>query len=131
MESLRGNVFMERPSRKSRHQERIKEMNNLHVFKKMKSPIGNLTLIAQQANSGSWELQAIFWDKEQRKNLLSRYGQLKQDANNAFLTKIQTQLEEYFRGERKTFPLQIHFKGTDFQNKIIGSITWINLLHQA
>jgi methylated-DNA-[protein]-cysteine S-methyltransferase len=38
--------------------------------------------------------------------------------SNPLLEEAVTQLDEYFRGERKTFSLRLHLRGTEFQKKV-------------
>ena len=41
---------------------------------------------------------------------------------NAYTTKAKIQLQEYFKGERQTFSVPLHFEGTEFQNQVWSSL---------
>ena len=47
----------------------------------------------------------------------------KSDKESVFSKEVQTQLEEYFSGQRKKFDIKINPQGTDFQKKV-----WTELL---
>ncbi|MEZ0537742.1 methylated-DNA--[protein]-cysteine S-methyltransferase [Caldicellulosiruptoraceae bacterium PP1] len=44
---------------------------------------------------------------------------------NDYLRNVLTQLEQYFLGARKSFDINIHFEGTEFQKKVWNELTKI------
>lgn len=83
----------------------------MHYFKRMPSPVGELTLVA--SNKG---LSAILWENDDPSRI-KRVG-LQQDNQHPVLLETQTQLEEYFAGTRQCFTLPLDFVGTEFQQKV-------------
>ena len=86
-----------------------------YVFKRMASPVGQLTLIG--SNDG---LAAILWENDNpqrvRRNLVA------QDDDHPVLRDAERQLTEYFAGRRRTFDLALDFVGTAFQKKVWGAL---------
>ncbi len=80
------------------------------LFTKMDSPIGRLTLIADETH-----LLAILWEKEKKNRV--RLPRLIA-GENSLLKKTKKQLEEYFAGRRFQFDLPIAPHGTPFQIKV-------------
>jgi methylated-DNA-[protein]-cysteine S-methyltransferase len=80
----------------------------MYAYKKIKSPIGTLTLIANEA-----ALIALTVGKEKSPLLESS----KKNDNHPILLKAETQLKKYFAGKRKNFDLPLSPSGTEFQNK--------------
>jgi len=84
-------------------------------YQKMKSPIGNLHLVADDL-----KLLAILFDsqwsafKKKNKDLATK--------TNSVLDKTIDQLQEYFSGERKKFDLPLKLDGTDFQQQVWKSL---------
>ena len=90
----------------------------MHVSKTMKSPVGELTLVASPAG-----LAAILWEND-------RPGRVKlnivaQDADHPVLRETERQLREYFDGHRSRFDLPLDFAGTDFQKKVWAALLTI------
>lgn len=81
------------------------------VYTKMKSPVGELTLIATGKG-----LAAILWPKDDPARVRVKAGLL--DDGHPTLRKAVDQLKEYFAGKRKAFDLTLDFDGTDFQKKV-------------
>ena len=88
----------------------------MYVSKTMKSPVGELTLVAS-ANG----LAAILWENDRPGRV--RLNIVKQDRGHPVLLEAERQLKEYFAGDRKTFKLPLDFNGTDFQKRV-----WMALL---
>lgn len=82
-----------------------------HYFKRMPSPVGELTLVASDKG-----LSAILWENDDP-GRIKRVG-LQQDDQHPVLLETQTQLEEYFAGTRQRFTLPLDFVGTEFQQKV-------------
>jgi methylated-DNA-[protein]-cysteine S-methyltransferase len=76
----------------------------------MSSPIGTLYLVASARG-----LQGIYWKKQPvplTRSLISSAPEIKA------LASAEQQLDEYFKGQRKTFDLSLHMQGTEFQKKV-------------
>ncbi len=69
----------------------------------LKSPIGHLRIIANEA----YITQIIFSDEYYKVDLIP-----------AHLKNCITQLEEYFKGERKVFTVPVNPDGTEFQGRV-------------
>lgn len=87
-----------------------------YTFQTMKSPLGQLTLVASGAR-----LRAILWpgegpggDRPGRVKL----GPMQEDEMHPMLTETRRQLEQYFAGRRQQFALELDFAGTDFQRQV-------------
>ena len=81
------------------------------VFKKMASPVGQLTLVARGA-----KLAAILWEHERQNRV--RLGPLQEAAEHPLLLETERQLREYFAGTRERFELELDFVGTEFQRQV-------------
>ncbi len=79
-------------------------------WKSVPSPVGTLTLIARDL-----ALVAILWENESFP-LFAR-GAVEQ-VTHSVLRKAETQLQEYFAGQRQAFSLKLDFHGTEFQKDI-------------
>ncbi|QKJ86425.1 Methylated-DNA--protein-cysteine methyltransferase [Paramixta manurensis] len=79
--------------------------------KKMKSPVGELTLIATEK-----ALVAVLWENELRNHF--RFNPLTEDHQHPILLEAERQLGEYFSGQRQCFSLPLAFEGTAFQQKV-------------
>ena len=82
-----------------------------YVYKIMKSPVGELKLIADHNG-----LAAVLWEGDRPDRVRVR-SDIK-DENHPVLLEAETQLSEYFSGIRTSFSLQLDFIGTDFQIKV-------------
>ncbi|MDR3468167.1 MAG: methylated-DNA--[protein]-cysteine S-methyltransferase [Xanthobacteraceae bacterium] len=82
-----------------------------YVYTRMTSPVGTLKLVASERG-----LAAIVWADEDPARV--RLGPATEDRAHPLLREAQRQLAEYFRGERRTFALQLDFVGTAFQKKV-------------
>jgi len=50
---------------------------------------------------------------------------IQQGKKNDFLDGVAKQLDEYFKGKRKDFEIDLYFAGTEFQKKVWNSLTKI------
>lgn len=82
-----------------------------YTYKKMKSPVGELTLIASKKG-----LAAILWENDDPSRVRAT-ADLK-DIKSPILVKTQTQLKEYFDGLRTSFSIPLDPLGTEFQIKV-------------
>src|SRR5688572_17635701 len=87
-------------------------------FTKMKSPVGELTLVANDKN-----LIAVSFPND--KTWGEKSPGLIQNKNHPILKKARTQLMEYFEGERLKFDLPLEFEGTSFQKKVWAALRTI------
>jgi len=85
-------------------------------YKTMKSPIGELTLVASEN-----ALVALYVNDE----LMPKKVNALKDVHHKILVLTETQLIEYFSGERKNFDLPLSPEGTEFQNKAWNALTKI------
>lgn len=89
-----------------------------HIFKTMASPVGTLTLVADDAG-----LAAILWEEDRPGRV--RLGPLAEDVAHPVLVETERQLGEYFAGERRTFDVPLSFSGTDFQKRVWNALLTI------
>ena len=83
-------------------------MSPPHLFQKLSTPIGNLTLVATQVG-----LRAVLWpDDDSRVSLPT---ELTASPTDPVLTKTAFQLQQYFAKERTAFDIPLDLRGTDFQ----------------
>lgn len=89
-----------------------------HYFKAVASPVGQLTIVASD-----YGVAAILWedDNPQRVPL----GGLVENTAHPTLLKAETQLREYFAGNRTCFDLPLDFTGTEFQKKVWSALLTI------
>lgn len=81
------------------------------VYTKMKSPVGELTLVATEKG-----LAAILWPKDDPGRVRVKPGVL--NGRHPVLRQTVNQLKEYFAGKRKAFDLTLDFDGTHFQKEV-------------
>jgi methylated-DNA-[protein]-cysteine S-methyltransferase len=89
-----------------------------HVFKTMKSPVGELTLVGSDRG-----LAAVLWEDDDPSRV--HLGATEADDAHPVLVQAQRQLEEYFAGKRRTFTVKLDPVGTDFQNKVWSALRTI------
>jgi len=82
-----------------------------YAFKKVASPVGELTLIASGAG-----LAAILWQDDDPARV--RVGPRVEASDHPVLEEAARQLGAYFAGERRSFDLPLDFHGTDFQKRV-------------
>ncbi|MFX0173159.1 MAG: methylated-DNA--[protein]-cysteine S-methyltransferase [Candidatus Hodarchaeota archaeon] len=75
------------------------------------SPIGKLKIVSNQRAIVSLR----FVDDDTLEEFLTKWSPI--------LAKCLNQLDEYFRGERKTFTVSISYKGTPFQKTVWKELT--------
>lgn len=75
-----------------------------------KSPIGILRIVVDE-NS----LVALDFNEDEKK----------QSDEHSYIKEVKNQLDEYFKGKRELFDLNIKINGTDFQNKVWNELTKI------
>ena len=89
-----------------------------HVFKRVASPVGTLTLVATDAG-----LAAILWENERPHRV--RLNLEAEHATHPVLVEAERQLDEYFAGRRKRFALKLDVSGTAFQRKVWNALLTI------
>ncbi|GGU64025.1 methylated-DNA--protein-cysteine methyltransferase [Pseudomonas laurentiana] len=82
-----------------------------YVFKMMDSPVGPLTLIANESR-----LAAVLWENDKPGRVL--LSAVREQGENRVLQATERQLREYFAGTRKHFEVDLDFVGTEFQRKV-------------
>jgi methylated-DNA-[protein]-cysteine S-methyltransferase len=82
-----------------------------HFYKKIKTPVGELTLVATDAS-----LTAILWENDSVERV--RLPKIEASTNHPILRAAETQLQEYFGGHRIHFQLPVEFHGSEFQVKV-------------
>jgi methylated-DNA-[protein]-cysteine S-methyltransferase len=80
-------------------------------YRHMVSPIGRLTLVADQA-----ALIAVLWPNDRPFRI--KLDELREDRQHPVLSEAERQLGQYFRGERTAFDLPIRLRGTVFQRQV-------------
>lgn len=83
-------------------------MSEPHLFQKLSTPLGNLTLVATQVG-----LRAVLWPDDD--NRISLPTELSASPADPVLTKTALQLQQYFAKERTAFDVPLDLHGTDFQ----------------
>ena len=89
-----------------------------YVYKMMKSPVGELKLIASDKG-----LAAILWENDDPARV--RLNPLQQNNNHPILLKAEQQLKDYFAGKLKSFSIALDFAGTEFQKKVWNALLTI------
>jgi methylated-DNA-[protein]-cysteine S-methyltransferase len=89
-----------------------------HVYTKMKSPVGLLTLIASDKG-----LAAILWENDDPHRV--RVASEAEDKDHPILAEVKEQLAEYFAGKRTEFTVGLDPIGTDFQKKVWHALSTI------
>lgn len=83
----------------------------------MSSPVGELSLVASEAG-----LVAVLWEDDRPGRV--PLGAL-QEAGHPVLAATETQLREYFAGQRRVFDIPLDFRGTDFQRRVWAALLTI------
>jgi methylated-DNA-[protein]-cysteine S-methyltransferase len=89
-----------------------------HVYKRMPSPVGTLTLVATDDG-----LAAILWEADRPRRV--RLNLDAEERGHPLLVETERQLEEYFAGRRKKFTLKLDPSGTLFQRKVWSALLTI------
>jgi len=95
-------------------------VNNVprHVYKRMPSPVGTLTLVATDRG-----LAAILWENDRPRRV--RLNLESEQASHPVLVEAERQLTEYFAGRRKQFALKLDVAGTPFQRQVWNALLTI------
>lgn len=88
------------------------------VYKTMKSPVGELKLIASDKG-----LVAVLWENDPPNRV--RLGELVEDKRHPVLLDTELQLIEYFAGKRKAFTMELDARGTAFQKSVWKTLSGI------
>jgi methylated-DNA-[protein]-cysteine S-methyltransferase len=94
------------------------QMKNKYVSKTIDSPVGKLTLMANQNR-----LTGIIWEHDEPNHAPADNAE--ENDNDPLLLKAEQQLREYFNRERQVFSLDIDFNGTEFQKKVWNALLTI------
>jgi len=86
-----------------------------HIFKRVPSPVGLLTLVA----SGG-ALAAILWEAEAPGRV--RLPTPAEQGDDPLLVEAARQLKGYFAGERRAFDLPLDARGTLFQQRVWAAL---------
>jgi methylated-DNA-[protein]-cysteine S-methyltransferase len=89
-----------------------------HVYKRMPSPVGTLTLVATGEG-----LAAILWENDRPNRV--RLNIEAEDDRHPVLVETERQLREYFAGQRHEFTLKLAFAGTAFQQRVWNALLTI------
>jgi methylated-DNA-[protein]-cysteine S-methyltransferase len=89
-----------------------------HVFKRMQSPVGQLTLVATGEG-----LAAILWENDPPGRV--RLPLDTEDTQHPVLVETERQLQEYFAGRRRTFTMKLDPSGTPFQRSVWNALLTI------
>lgn len=89
-----------------------------HVYKSMKSPVGELTLVASDHG-----LAAILWEDDNPKRV--PLGETVRDDQHPVLLETERQLNDYFAGHRTQFDLKLAAEGTEFQKEVWRALSTI------
>jgi methylated-DNA-[protein]-cysteine S-methyltransferase len=90
----------------------------LHVYKKVRTPIGELTLVATDEG-----LAAVLWENDRPTRVRVNIGT--EESLHPMLVEAERQLEEYFAGRRRHFSLKLDVTGTAFQRKVWNALLTI------
>jgi len=80
-------------------------------FRKIASPVGELTLVASDKG-----LTAILWENEAPDRV--RLGAMEERPDHPVLAEAAEQITEYFAGNRERFTVPLDFRGTEFQKSV-------------
>lgn len=88
------------------------------VYKTMRSPVGELTLVATDCG-----LAAVLWENDNPARVRVKPEQA--DRNHPVLREAEKQLLDYFAGKRTSFSVPLDFLGTAFQKKVWAALLTI------
>lgn len=89
-----------------------------HVYKRMPSPVGTLTLVATDQG-----LAAILWENDRPRRV--RLNIEAEEDSHPVLLEAERQLAEYFAGRRTQFALKLDVSGTPFQRQVWNALLTI------
>ncbi|GGG95334.1 methylated-DNA--[protein]-cysteine S-methyltransferase [Silvibacterium dinghuense] len=75
------------------------------------SPVGELTLVASSRG-----LVAVLWENDDP--LRVRLSDLAEDPQQRILVQAESELKEYFAGQRRAFSVPLDLRGTSFQRQV-------------
>jgi methylated-DNA-[protein]-cysteine S-methyltransferase len=87
-------------------------------FTTMPSPVGELTLVANDAG-----LTAVLWENDEPDRV--RLGAMVEDGDDPILTHAARELAAYFAGTLTAFTVPLDFSGTEFQNSVWAALLTI------
>ena len=90
-----------------------------YYYTKMKSPVGNITLVADKQY-----LCAIYW-KNQKVDK-KKFPDIERKDGNKVLRSTVKQLNNYFAGKTQKFDIPLRPVGTDFQEQVWKALRSIN-----
>ncbi|MFT4113395.1 methylated-DNA--[protein]-cysteine S-methyltransferase [Silvibacterium sp.] len=79
------------------------------------SPVGQLRLVASEQG-----LVAVLWENDDP--LRVRLNPTAEDAAHPVLLRAESELREYFAGEREIFTIPLDLRGTHFQKQVWGAL---------
>lgn len=82
------------------------------------TPLGDIILVEEDGKLK--EISISIQDKSDRE-IQNRLEEIDPDVyqqDSPFLNRVESELREYFAGERETFDIPVTFAGTDFQEKV-------------
>jgi methylated-DNA-[protein]-cysteine S-methyltransferase len=86
-------------------------MSTALAFKVIKSPVGDLKLVASAA-----ALMAVLWAEEGPGH--TRFPGALEDLDHPVLCRAESQLADYFAGTLRFFSMKLEFTGTVFQKSV-------------
>ena len=89
-----------------------------HVYKRMASPVGVLTLVATDDG-----LAAILWENDRDGRV--PLNLVAEDDRHPVLLEAERQLNDYFAGRRTRFDLPLDVSGTPFQRRVWDALASI------
>jgi methylated-DNA-[protein]-cysteine S-methyltransferase len=89
-----------------------------HVYKRIPSPVGALTLVATDDG-----LAAILWEADRPRRV--RLNLDAEESGHPLLVETERQLEEYFAGRREQFTVTLDPSGTLFQRRVWSALLTI------
>ena len=96
----------------------VRNRQKRHVYKRVSSPVGTLTLVATDDG-----LAAILWENDPPRRV--RLDIEREDTRHPVLLETERQLDEYFAGRRRAFALSLDPAGTAFQRKVWNALLTI------
>ncbi len=86
--------------------------------REIKTPVGIMLTAATPKGICLFEFMDVKDRLARQTNHLEKiYSSKLEEGESPFFTQLETELEEYFAGSRKTFDIPLDFKGTDFQEQ--------------
>lgn len=86
-----------------------------HFSTTLDSPVGALSMLATDR-----ALVALVWRREGHRH--APFENAVDDPSHPVLRETTRQLREYFSGQRRTFELELDFRGTDFQRRVWAAL---------